>query len=53
VSARAAVALRAVRDFLRGFLGLAGAPGAPTPRGGVAETRRALAERAARRPPCC
>jgi hypothetical protein len=46
---------RAARDFLRGFLGLSGTPGAaPTPDGaGPAAARRALEERAARRPRCC
>lgn len=43
---------RALRDFLRGFLGVAG--GAATPQGAdSAAARRALEERAARRPPCC
>jgi len=55
VRARAAAIAVALRDFLRGFLGLPGAVGAPpTPSGdGVAEARRALEERAARRPTCC
>jgi len=53
MSARIASALAAARDFLRGFLGLPGTPGAPTPQGDAAAARRALAERAARRPTCC
>lgn len=45
----------ALGDFLRGFLGLAGTPGAAprTERGDPAAARRALEERAARRPGCC
>lgn len=52
IGARAA---RALCDFLRGFLGLSGAPGAgPTPRSeDPAAARRALEERAARRPGGC
>ncbi|HSJ96376.1 MAG TPA: hypothetical protein VLC53_04860 [Myxococcota bacterium] len=48
-------AARALRDFLRGFLGAPGTPGAsPTPAGAdPATARRALEERAARRPACC
>jgi len=49
---RAQHAWAALRDFLRGFAGLAGASGTgPAP--GSAAARRALEERAARRPPCC
>jgi hypothetical protein len=47
--------LHAVRDFLRGFLGLAGTPGAGATSSGddPASARRALEARAARRPTCC
>jgi hypothetical protein len=41
-------AARALRDFLRGFTGLAAAP-----RTADAAGRRALEEEAARRPRCC
>jgi hypothetical protein len=52
-AARARAAARALRDFLRGFLGLSGAPGVgPAPQDPAA-ARRALEERAARRPTCC
>lgn len=51
-AARGALALR---DFLRGFLGVSGAPGAgPALRSAdPVAARRALEERAARRPTCC
>lgn len=54
-AAAAARAAGALRDFLRGFLGLSGTPGAgPAPRSAdPAAARRALEERAARRPTCC
>ncbi len=48
---RAGEALRAARDFLRGFTGL---PAACEHRAGdAAEARRSLTERAERRPRCC
>ncbi|MEB2345898.1 MAG: hypothetical protein OZ948_14300 [Deltaproteobacteria bacterium] len=50
---RARNALSALRDFLRGFLGWAAAPGALPSPGDAAAARRALEERAARRPSCC
>jgi len=55
VKARAKTAACAVRDFLRGFLGLPGTPGAAASPGPAdsAAARRALEERAARRRSCC
>ncbi|MEB2346957.1 MAG: hypothetical protein OZ948_19765 [Deltaproteobacteria bacterium] len=54
IGARARAGVLALRDFLRGFLGLPGAPGnGSTPRGDAAAAQRALEERAARWPTCC
>jgi hypothetical protein len=53
MTARALDAARALRDFLRGFLGLPGTPGAASGHGDSASARRALEERAARRRSCC
>jgi hypothetical protein len=51
----AKAAARALRDFVRGFLGLPGTPGGGPPcrPADPAAARRALTERAARRRSCC
>jgi hypothetical protein len=54
IGALAREAVLALRGFLRGFVGLPGPPGSdPTPHGDASAARRALEERAARRPTCC